>query len=454
MKHNIKTIFIAAMIFVTAAAQAQPRMLSLDEAIKLSLQNSNTVKLNQARIAGATATLREARERRLPDLSISGSYLRLNQPTVDLKMKLGSSTQSGEQQGGTGTGTTSGGSSITVDQAMYGMASLSLPIFAGFRIQHGVESAKYLEQAAKLDATQDKQEVIQNTIAAYSNMYKAKAALDIVKENLKQSQQRVSDFSNLEQNGLLARNDLLKAQLQQSNIELALLDAENNWKITYINMNLMLGLDENTEIIPDSNTFIATTDANTFEHWESEALHNRKDLTALDYRRKAAQAGIKAAQGEYYPSLALTAGYVALDVPDVLTVTNAVNGGVGLKYSPSSLWKTGSKVAQAKARMQEVEINRNMLSDAVRLQTAQAYQSYLSTTKKIEVYAKASEQANENYRIVKNKYDNSLANTTDLLEADVAQLQARLNYAFAKADAMVAYNKLLETSGMLTNESK
>jgi Outer membrane protein len=454
MKHNIKTILVAALAFVASVAQAQPHMLSLDEAINLSLQNSNTIKLNQARIAGATATLREARERRLPDLSISGSYLRLNQPTVDLKMKLGSSGQSGEQQGGSGTGTTSGGSSITVDQAMYGMASLSLPVFAGFRIQHGIESAKYLEQAAKLDATQDRQEVIQNTISAYSNMYKAKAALDIVKENLKQSQQRVSDFSNLEQNGLMARNDLLKAQLQQSNIELALVDAENNWKITYINMNLMLGLDENTEIIPDSNAFVAATDGNTFEHWEAGALHNRKDLTALEYRRKAANAGIKAAKGEYYPSLALTAGYVALDVPDVLTVTNAVNGGVGLKYSPSSLWKTGSKVAQAKARMQEVEINRNMLSDAVRLQTAQAYQSYLSSTKKIEVYAKATEQANENYRIVKNKYDNSLATTTDLLEADVAQLQARLNYAFAKADAMVAYNKLLETSGQLTTETK
>jgi outer membrane protein len=454
MKNSIKSTLVAALVLVSSAAQAQPRMLSLDEAITLSLQNSHTVKLNQARIAGATASLREARERRLPDLNISGSYLRLNQPTVDLKVSLGGTGQSGTQQGGSGTGTTSGGSSITVDQAMYGMARLSLPVFAGFRIQHGVESAKYLEQAAKLDATQDRQEVIQNAIAAYSNMYKAKAALDIVKENLKQSQQRVADFSNLEQNGLMARNDLLKAQLQQSNIELALVDAENNWKITYINMNLMLGLDEHTEILPDSNAFVAIADDHTFEHWEAEALQNRKDLSALEYRRKAANAGIKAAQGEHYPSLALTVGYVAVDVPEVLTITNAVNGGVGLKYSPSSLWKTGSKVAQAKARMQEVEINRHMLSDAVRLQTAQAYQSYISGTKKIEVYAKAAEQANENYRIVKNKYDNALATTTDLLEADVAQLQARLNYAFAKADAMVAYNKLLETTGKLTNETK
>jgi outer membrane protein len=68
------------------------------------------------------------------------------------------------------------------------------------------------------------------------------------------------------------------------------------------------------------------------------------------------------------------------------------------------------------------------------------------------VYNKAIEQANENYRITKNKYDNSLVTTTDLLDADVAQLQAQLNYAFAQADAVGAYNKLLQTAGLLTKQ--
>jgi len=75
------------------------------------------------------------------------------------------------------------------------------------------------------------------------------------------------------------------------------------------------------------------------------------------------------------------------------------------------------------------------------------YLNWLSSQKKIEVYAKAIEQANENYRIVKNKYNNSLATTSDVLEADVAQLQARLNYTSARADAVVIYNQLLLVSG-------
>ncbi len=444
---------LAFMLLSFVAAHAQEtRNLSLDEAIKLSLENSNHLKLSQARIAEATAALREAKDRMLPDLSVSGSYLRVNKPTVDLKVNLGGSSDGSSGNSGGSDNSGSGGassSSIEVNEAMYGMASLSLPLFSGLRIQHGIESAKYLAKAAKLDAEKDRQEIIENTIAAYSNLFKAKAALDIVKENLKQSKQRVADFSNLEKNGLLARNDLLKAQLQQSNVELSLLDAENNWKITYINMNLMLGLDENTILVPDVNSFQPVTDAGNFEEWETSALANRKDIAALDMRSKAANAGVKAAKGEYYPSVALTGGYIAANIPNLLTITNAVNAGIGLKYSPSSLWKAGAKVEQAKARLQQVETNRDILSDAVKLQTAQAYQALLSSNKKIEVYAKAQEQADENYRIVKNKYDNSLATTTDLLEADVAQLQAKLNYAFSKADAVVAYNRLLLSAGML-----
>ena len=90
------------------------------------------------------------------------------------------------------------------------------------------------------------------------------------------------------------------------------------------------------------------------------------------------------------------------------------------------------------------------MNDNVRLQVTQAYENYLLSQKKIDVYSKAVEQAQENYRITNNKYTNSLATTTDLLDADVAQLQAELNYQFSKADAAVSYNKLLQTAGQLS----
>ena len=125
-----------------------------------------------------------------------------------------------------------------MSQAAYGIVNASLPIYAGKRIKYGIESSKYLEKAASLDADNDREEVIMNTIDAYNNLYKAKAEVRLINQSLEQARQRVKDFANLEKNGLLARNDLLKAQLQASNIELSLVDAENNAKLSNINMNL------------------------------------------------------------------------------------------------------------------------------------------------------------------------------------------------------------------------
>lgn len=437
MAVRLCAIFLA---FTTSSAAQEKRILTLDDAINLSIKNSKELKGNEAKIEEATAALKEAVQRRLPDAGVSGSYLRLNNPNIDLKTK----------SNGNGGGS-NGEESPKPSQAMYGIANVSLPLFSGFRIKYGIESAQYLETATRLDAENDKEAIIFNTIDAYNNLYKSEAAVDLVNENLQSARQRAAQFSNLEKNGLLPRNELLKAQLQVSNTELALLDAQNNWKLANINMDLMLGLPETTELTIDSASLQSPVSLKPLEDYVQSGLQNRKDLSALGYRKKAATTAVKAIEGEKYPSLAVTGGYVALGVPHVLTVTNAINVGVGVQYSLSSLWKNKAKVQQAEAREKQVAAGQEVLADAIRLQVNQSYQNYLSSQKKIEVFEKAVEQANEAYRVIKNKYANSLATTTELLDADVAQLQARMNYAFSRSDAVVAYHKLLQSAGLLTH---
>lgn len=434
-------VIITTLTMLSGAALAQQeRKLTLQEAIDLSIKNSKLLKNSQAKIDEATGALKESRERRLPDFSVTGSYIHLNNPNVNLKAFKDTSTNNG---------TGAKREPVKVSQAAYGIVNLSLPIYSGHRILYGIESAKYLEKAVKLDAENDRESLIINTIEAYSSLYKAKAATELVKESLKQSQQRVRDFSNLEKNGLLARNDLLKAQLQSSNIELSLADAESNSKLATVHMNLMLGLPEETVLLTDTATTNPAADTKSITEWEQVAILHRKDLTALSLREKAAFTGVKAVRGEMYPSLAFTAGYIGIYVPNVLTVTNALNVGLGLQYNIGSLWKTKSKIQQAEARVVQVKANEEMLQDAIRLQINQSYEDVLLSRKKIDVYKEAIEQAAENYKITKNKYDNSLVTTTDLLEAEVAQLQTKLNFAFAKADAMLAYNKLLHVTGTI-----
>jgi outer membrane protein len=441
---TVRVIVALALTIFAGSLQAQ-RPLSIREAIDLSIGNSKSLKGSAARIAEAQAAVKEAQDRRLPDASVSGSYMRLNKPNVSLK-----STSSGS---GSGSGS-SNQEPAAINSAAYAMANVSLPLYAGGRIRYGIESSKYLEQAAKLDAEHDREAIVSNTIDAFNNLFKAMSAVRIVNENLGASRERVRELTDQERNGLLPRNDLLKAQLAQSNIELALLDAQNNWELANVNMNLMLGLPDTTQLLPDSSFLQVPATLRPVEDYVQEGLKQRSDLEALGFRRQAAATGIKATRAERLPSVAVTGGYVALDVPHFLTVTNAINIGLGVKYDIASLWKNKARLQAAEAREQEAAAGIEQLSDAVRLQVHQRYVSYLTARKRIDVNATAIAQAEEADRVVRNKFHNGLATTTELLDADAALLQARLNHSFSQTDATVAYYKLLQASGTLSDNTK
>ncbi len=425
--------YLLMVSFNSSAQQA----LSIHQAIDMSIKNSGQLKVSKAKIDMATANLIAANNNKLPNFNISAAYLRLIQPNIDLAYKPGAT------QGGTQTSSTP-----TINQASYAMANLSYPIYAGGKIKYGIESAKYLQQAAMLDADNDKDAIALNAINAFINIYKAELTVGILKKNLAAAQLRDSSFSRLEQNGIIPRNDLLKTELQTSSIELNLLEAESNVELAAVNLNLMLGIKGNEMPLLDT-AGISQINPLPFDEYQARALQSRKDLSAMAIRKKAAETGIKSAKADGLPTIALTGGYVAAYVPKFITITNAVNAGIGIQYNLASLWKTNAKLAEAKAREAEVIADQQLLNDAIVYQVNQAYSTFILSSKKIDVYNKAAAQAAENYRITKNKYDNSLVTVTELLDADVANQQAVLNVTLAKADQVAAYNKLLQTSGIL-----
>src|ERR1043165_4817286 len=331
MKSSLTGFVLIGILFTAAPVSAQEKKtIKLDEAIDIGIKNSKQLQINQAKIEEATALLIQAEEKRLPDANVSGSYMRIL--SADFKMKSNNN------------GGVNGSGSPKISEAVYGILNTSVALYTGGRIKYGIEASKYLKQAAKLDAENNKDEVIQNIIEAFANLLKAKTAIHLLEENLQASKERIKDFSHMEQNGLLARNDLLKAQLQSSDIELNLVDAENNWQLANVNMDIMLGLSSSTEIVLDTTGIETKNDTRNLQDYLQAAFTNRKDLQALDYQKKASQINAKSIEAEKYPNLQLTGGYIAADIPAFISITNAVNVGIGVSYNIGSLWKTRSKV--------------------------------------------------------------------------------------------------------------
>lgn len=427
-----KQILYLVLFFGVAKGFSQETILNLKDAIDLAISKSNEAVLANMKIETKKLEYEVVKNIQYPDFKISGQYLRLAGAKVDLK-----STNS------------SAGNSPDVNELIIGQANINVPIFSGFKIQNSIKANENLYKAEQSKSLQTREEIAMKVVEYYANLYRAQKSVKLISESLKTSEQRSKDFADLEKNGIIARNDLLKAQLQQSRVQLSLDEMKKNVSILNFYLVTLMKLPENYKIGIDEHQFDngkSEVQIRTFE----DALKNRKDLDAFIFIEKAAENNIKIAKSGYYPQIALKSGYAALQLQNVATITNAMTFGLGFNYDLSTIFKVGKDIKLAKNKLLIAQINYEILTENIKVQNQQALENYNLTLKQNLVFEQAVGQASENYRIVKDKNDNGLATTTELLEADTEQLNSKLNYALSRANSFLKYYEMQSAAGTLT----
>lgn len=433
MKISPLMLFGIFFIGISSVEAQEKTSLTLDEAVKMAWEKSNEVTLANTKVNSKKYELQTVKNSQYPDFKLSGQYQRITEPNLDLKVAFGDGS----------------GTPVSPDRLMLGQASASLPLFAGFKIQNNIKLYDNLYQAETANASKTKEDIAMRVINYYAELYKAQKTIELLNENQKQAQQRVTDFTELEKNGIIPRNDLLKSQLLVSRTQVSIDEAKKNESILNYYLVTLLKLPAGTKLEVNENDFFALkTDQAPMT--DQAALENRKDLEAIRFQGKASEANIKIARSGYYPSVVLLGGYTALDLKDIVTVTNAMNFGIGLSYDLSGILKNSASVKAAESRSLEAKTSEAILTDRIKIEVQQAIEDYHLSINQSVVYAEAVDQATENYRLVKDKFDNGLADTNDLVEADVENLGAKINTALSKATIIQKYYELLSVSGQLS----
>ena len=431
MKINQLMLFGIFFIGISSIEAQEKTSLTLGEAVKMAWEKSNEVTLANTKVNTKKYELKTVKDNQYPDIKISGQYQRLTKASISMPNQ-------GENA-----------SLASPDRAMFGMANLSLPLFAGFKIQNSIDAYDNLYEAENATAAKTKEDVALRVITYYTALYKAQKTLDVLNENQKSAKQRVTDFTELEKNGIIPRNDLLKSQLLVSKTQLSIDEATNNLNNINFYLTTLLKLDPNTKLQVNENDFfnLKTSNAPTSD---AVALENRKDLEAIRLQQKATESNIKVAKAAYYPTLALLGGYTALDLKDIITVRYAMNFGLGLTYDLSGIYKNSAHVRVAESKALEVKNSEAVMTDRIKVEVQKSIEDYDLAINQSVVYDEALQQASENYRLVKDKFDNGLSDTNDLVEADVEQLSAKINTAVSKATIIQKYYELLSVSGQLS----
>jgi outer membrane protein TolC len=432
-KINQFVLFGLSVLGISSIEAQEKRSLTLDEAVHLAWNKSNEVGLANAKVSSKKYELQSAKNNQYPEFRISGQYQRLANASINLKLNQNSNS----------------GTLPIVDQLIIGQANATLPIFAGFKVQNNIQLHEKLYEAEEANSLHTKEDMAMKVINQYASLFKAQKTVALLKENLKRAEQRAHDFSELENNEIIARNDLLKAQLQVSKIKLSIDEAINHENTINYQLITLLKLPVGTRLEIRESDF-ANFKMDNVPTNEQPALENRKDLQAIQLQGKASKANIKLARGNYYPTINLIGGYIALDLKNVVTVQNAMNFGLGLSYDLSSIFKNEAVVKLAESKATEIQNSEAMLTDYIKIEVQKAMEDYHLAIQQNEVYGESVAQSSENYRIIKDKYENGLADTNDLLEADVEQLSANINKTLAKANIIQKYYALLNATGQLS----
>ena len=198
MKIKLIILLGISIVLGNSLKAQQKTSLKLEDAIQLAWKNSNETTLADTKVKTKELEVNSLKNQQYPDFKVSAQYQRLANASFDLKQ---SSTSSG-----------STAALPVVNQLILGQANASLPIFNGFKLRNSIQSSQNLVLAESANALQTKENVAMKVVNYYAHLYKAKKTVELLTENIKSAQQRVVDFTDLEKNGIIPRNDLLKAQ--------------------------------------------------------------------------------------------------------------------------------------------------------------------------------------------------------------------------------------------------
>ena len=430
---------VLILILVAGSLFAQERVLTLKESLEMGLQNSKDLKISQSKINYSDAKVSEINSQFLPQFKFYGNYTRYsdNIPAFEFASPLFPTP-------------------IRISEPLYNNYTFKLgftqPIFTGFKLLSSRSAAKYNLQASESDYSKEENEAAFNIYNAYWSYYKADEVRNVIAQTLKQIEDHLKDTRNFFDQGLVSRNDLLKLEVQYSNTQLMLIEAENNLNIAKISFNKGLGidLDSQTKVAADEQSLI--TVSYDLSEIISEAINNRHELKSLAYRVEGSKEGINSARSSLFPSVYLTGNYNYSNPNQKFQpVMNEFNYnwdvGVTLSWDVWNWGLTSSQVSQAEQNNIQLETNYDQLKENIQLEVHSNYLNLLKTEEKVKVNKIALEQASDNYRITAEKYNLQLASSTDLIDAETLKLQAETNLKTAEVDYQIAKVRLEKSLG-------
>jgi len=445
----MKTIIrlLTGTLVLSVTIVAQQRTLTLEEAISIGMENSKALHSSLMKSDYAEARASEVSASLYPSLKAQLGYQNLsNIPAAAVVLPANVFAPGFPPKPETVT------LSNVILNNYTARATLQQPLFTGWRLQSAADNAEYTANAIHDDFEKDKQQVLYDIKASYWAVYRAREMKRLTDENVAQMTQHLDDIQNMFNQGMATTNEVLKTKVQLANARVLQSDAENSVKIALISFNSTIGLPLETDVTIGSTLTPTTKDFAGLDQLIKTAFDQRSDVQSMEWRIRAAQSGITAAQSGWMPQIILTGNYYYSRpnqriFPAVDQFKDSWDVGVNLQFDIWNNLTTVHQTSEAQAQYEQAKDSFGMLKDGVTLDVTQSYLTFEQAKKKIELAQLSVDQANENLRVTREKFKAELTTNSELLDAEVALLQAKVQLVQSLVDHELAEARLEKAVG-------
>lgn len=430
MKYILLIILFFGLSF-SGQAQENALSLDLDQAVTMAVSENLDLAKAALTIERYEQIAKEANSRRWATLDFKGSYSRISEV-----MEINLPTPSIQ---GIPIQLSSSGIRFGDKNDLEFSLNLMQPLYTGGALKNWSKAVQQDVKSQKLQKQARQNQIVFQTKKSFFSLIQAQEFEKISRTAIEQIEAHLKDVENFLEQGQVTKNEVLKVQVKLSEAELQLTQAQKNIELAKIGLLILLNKDLNIPIKLNYET----------DAWERAAqstevpfyLNRKAETKAFEFQITGLQLREKSAKGAYYPNVGLFSRYV-YGKPGLDKVSNEWMdywiAGVTLQWN---IWDWGKKSAQKQQlhlAVEEANLGLNQLKQNLSADAERTQLNLREAQKKLEITNKMLDQAEENYRIVSNQYQQGVINNTEFLDAQTDLTRSRLQKTFQLVNLQIA----------------
>ena len=435
----MKKYWLIACFIISSLLQAQEtQQISEAELIEAVKANNLSLQINEKDADVKQAQYRRSNAAFLPQVQVSHDFYRTNNPVFAFSAKLnqGIFTQADfdvaklNDPDGISNFTTT----LQVQQPLLNLDKL---------IQR--KSVRYAQEAQELKNQFKEDALIVKTKSVFMQLQLAYASEQVLKEAKKTAQEGYKVTKDFYDNGYLDKSDLLKAEVRLSTVENQLEAARNGIQNVSDQLNFLMQSETSKKLIPSDSLQMI----DLFEQKEEDIdLENTTDVKAMQKKQRSYDKLYESKKFNFLPRLNAFGNIQYFDNDVFQTGNDSYFFGASLQWDLFKGYQNIGKLQETKAKAERAKLEYEEYIDDKQNKVNKVLRALSLAENKIRRNKLAKEQAVESLRIIKNRYDEGLEKTADLLQAQSLAAQKRLAYL----QAVYEYNYNLLYYQLLTEK--